>query len=168
VTSRSTNPLRLKQTERFYALRAAAQQSFVLSKTGDARSDASNLLALLPQFSNDWNYGNAVHDFYLVLGRIAVQEGRTNDAKRHLLEAGKVRLPKHQGRVTAELCWVELMRACRLDRKLGQFLRSCLERFGTVSANQPRRIRRAITPSSPSPTRLSTPGSGISVLITIF
>ena len=77
--------------ERFYALRAAAKQSFILGKTEDARSYASNLLALLPQFPNDWNYGNAVHDGNLVVGPIAVQEGRMNDPKRHLLEAGKSR-----------------------------------------------------------------------------
>ena len=75
--------------ERFYALNDAAKQSFVLGKTEDARNYASNLLALLPQFPNDWNYGNAVQDANLVLGRIAVQEGRMEDAKRHLLEAGK-------------------------------------------------------------------------------
>ena len=75
--------------ERFYALNDAAKQSFVLGKTEDARTYASNLLALLPKFPNDWNYGNAVQDANLVLGRIAVQEGRIEDAKRHLLEAGK-------------------------------------------------------------------------------
>jgi hypothetical protein len=74
--------------ERFYALNDAAKQSFVVGKTEDARSYASNLLALLPQFPNDWNYGNAVQDANLVLGRIAVREGRMEDAKRHLLEAG--------------------------------------------------------------------------------
>jgi hypothetical protein len=77
--------------ERFYALNDAAKQSFVLGKTEDARSYASNLLALLPQFPNDWNYGNAVQDANLVLGRIAVREGRIDDAKRYLLESGKSR-----------------------------------------------------------------------------
>lgn len=75
--------------ERFYALGDAAKQSFVLGKTEDARTYASNLLELLPKFPNDWNYGNAVQNANLVLGRIAVQEGRIEDAKRHLLEAGK-------------------------------------------------------------------------------
>jgi len=75
--------------ERFYALNDAAKQSFVLGKTEDARNYASNLLALLPKFPNNWNYGNAVQDANLVLGRIALREGRMEDAKRHLLEAGK-------------------------------------------------------------------------------
>ena len=76
------------EQERFYALDEAAKESFVLGKTQEARNYATNLLALLPRFPNDWNYGNAVQDSNLVLGRIAVQEGRLEDAKRHLLEAG--------------------------------------------------------------------------------
>lgn len=75
--------------ERFYALNDAAKQSFVLGKTEDARRYASNLLVLLRQFPNDWNYGNAVQDANLVLGRIALQEGNIEDAKRRLLKAGK-------------------------------------------------------------------------------
>jgi hypothetical protein len=75
--------------ERFYALNDAAKQSFVLGKTEDARTYASNLLALLPKFSNDWNYGNAVQDANLVLGRVAVKEGHIEEAKHLLLEAGK-------------------------------------------------------------------------------
>ena len=75
--------------ERFYALNDAAKQSFVLGQTEDARRYASDLLALLPKFPRDWNYGNAVHDGNVVLGRIAAREGRMEDAKRHLLEAGR-------------------------------------------------------------------------------
>ena len=74
--------------ERFYALNVAAKQSFAQGKTEDARNYASNLLALLPKFPNDWNYGNAVQDGNLVLGRIALQEGRIEEAKRYLLAAG--------------------------------------------------------------------------------
>jgi len=75
--------------ERFYALNDAAKESFEVGKTEDARQYATNLLALSQRFQNDWNYGNAVHDANLVLGRIAVKQGRIDDAKRCLLEAGK-------------------------------------------------------------------------------
>jgi tetratricopeptide (TPR) repeat protein len=75
--------------ERFYALNDAAKESFVLGNTEAAGKYASNLLALLPQFPNDWNYGNAVQDGNLVLGRIAVREGRIEEAKRYLRESGK-------------------------------------------------------------------------------
>jgi hypothetical protein len=74
--------------DRFYALNEAAKQSFVTGKIEDARSYSTELLALLPQFPKDWNYGHAVHDANLVLGRIAVREGRLEEAKSYLLEAG--------------------------------------------------------------------------------
>lgn len=75
--------------ERFYALNDVAKQSFVLGKVEEARKAANELLVLLPKFTKNWNYGNAVQDGNLVLGRIAVKEGRIEDAKQRLLEAGK-------------------------------------------------------------------------------
>lgn len=74
--------------ERFYALNDTAKQSFICGKLGDAQKYAQELLGLLPQFEKNWNYGNAVQDANLVLGRIAVREGRLDDAKRYLLAAG--------------------------------------------------------------------------------
>ena len=75
--------------KRFYGLNDAAKESFVVGKTEDAQKYALELRTLLPQFQGNWNYGNAVQDANLVLGRIAVREGRIDDAKRYLLEAGK-------------------------------------------------------------------------------
>lgn len=77
------------QEERFYALNKAAKESFVLGKIEDARKFANELMSLLPQFKSNWNYGNAVQDANLVLGRIAASEGRIDEAKQYLLEAGK-------------------------------------------------------------------------------
>jgi tetratricopeptide (TPR) repeat protein len=74
--------------ERFYALDDAAKESFQVGKAEDARKYARELLALLPKFKENWNYGNAVQDANLVLGRIASREGRTDEAKRYLIEAG--------------------------------------------------------------------------------
>ncbi len=75
--------------DRFYALDDAAKESFVAGKTEDARKDATELLSLAPKYVNNWNYGNAIQDGNLVLGRIAVSEGRIEDAKQYLLAAGK-------------------------------------------------------------------------------
>jgi hypothetical protein len=77
------------EPERFYALNDAAKESFVAGKVEDARKYAQELLAMLPKFKGNWNYGNAVQDSNLVLGRIAVREGRIDDAKRYLIESGK-------------------------------------------------------------------------------
>lgn len=75
--------------ERFYALGEAAKEGFVLGKTEEARQYAEELLTLTPSFKDNWNYGNAVQDANLVLGRIAVQEGRIDDAKQFLIKAGQ-------------------------------------------------------------------------------
>jgi hypothetical protein len=76
------------EEERFYALNDAAKEGFVLGKTQEARKHAEELLALLPKYKGNWNYGNAVQDGNLVLGRIAVVEGRLDDAKQFLIKAG--------------------------------------------------------------------------------
>jgi hypothetical protein len=77
------------EEKRFYALNTAAKGSFRDGRIDDARKYAEELSALTPKFEGDWNYGNAVQDVHVVLGRIAVVEGRLEDAKRHLLEAGR-------------------------------------------------------------------------------
>ena len=74
--------------ERFYALNDAAKESFTLGKMDDARRYADELLVLGPKFSDNWNYGNAIQDGNLVLGRLAVRDDRIDDAKRYLLAAG--------------------------------------------------------------------------------
>jgi hypothetical protein len=74
---------------RFYALDAAAKESFLAGHVEDARTFAKELLEISSRFKQDWNYGNAIHDGNLVLGRIAVKEGRLDEAKKCLLEAGK-------------------------------------------------------------------------------
>jgi len=73
---RAANELAKAKTlqARFYALNDAAKESFVLVKTEDARKYAQELLALAAKFQGDWNYGNAIQDGNLVLGRIAVKE----------------------------------------------------------------------------------------------
>jgi hypothetical protein len=75
--------------DRFYALNHAAKESFVVGNVEEARKYARELLALLPQFQGDWNYGNAIQDANLVLGRIAVLEGRMEEARQHLIDSGK-------------------------------------------------------------------------------
>ena len=74
---------------KFYALDGAAKESFNVGKIDDAKNYATELLTLAPKFQGNWNYGNAIQDGNLVLGRIAVHDGKIGDAKNYLLEAGK-------------------------------------------------------------------------------
>lgn len=75
---------------KFIALGQAARQSFAAGKVEDARTYAQELAALLPNFRQHSEYGNAVHDANLTLGRIALREGRIEDAKRYLTESIRV------------------------------------------------------------------------------
>jgi len=75
--------------DRFYALDSAAKESFNVGKIDDAKNYATELLKLAPNFQGNWNYGNAIHDGNLVLGRISVHDGKIEEAKQYLLEAGK-------------------------------------------------------------------------------
>jgi hypothetical protein len=77
------------EQQSFYALDDAAKESFIVGKIEDASKYATELLALAQKFQRDWNYGNAIQDGNLVLGRIAVREGRIEEAKQYLLAAGK-------------------------------------------------------------------------------
>jgi len=54
---------------------------FVAGKIVEARNYAQELMTLLPKYKGDWNYGNAIQDANLVLGRIAVREGKIEAAK---------------------------------------------------------------------------------------
>ena len=74
--------------ERFAALDDVAKESFVVGNIEDARKYATELLTLAPSYVSNWNYGNAIQDGNLVLGRIAVREGRIENAKQYLLAAG--------------------------------------------------------------------------------
>lgn len=80
------------QTEinRYHALGNVAKLDFIFGQIEDARKYANELLSLDAKFGGEpWRDGVAVHDANLVLGRIAAQEGRIEEAKEYLLEAGK-------------------------------------------------------------------------------
>ena len=75
--------------QRFYALRGAAKAAIAVGKMPEAQAYATELLESASQFQDDWNYGNAVHDGHLVLGRLAFRGGDAETAKAELLAAGE-------------------------------------------------------------------------------
>jgi hypothetical protein len=79
----------LGREKRFYALRAAAKCAFDAGRVEEAGTLADELLKLASEFEENWNYGNAVHDGHLVLGRIALKKGDITEANRQLILAGK-------------------------------------------------------------------------------
>jgi hypothetical protein len=74
--------------KKFYALGDAAKESFDAGKIDDAQKYAEQLMALLPNFQKNRDYGGAMCDANVVLGRVAVRKGNLEDAKRYLIAAG--------------------------------------------------------------------------------
>ena len=62
--------------DRFYALGDAAKENLITGEIDAARDYSRELLSMAALFPDDWNYGNAVHDGHMILGRIALKEGR--------------------------------------------------------------------------------------------
>jgi tetratricopeptide (TPR) repeat protein len=80
---------RAEGVDRFYALGDTAKDAFEAGELEKAEQYASELLQSAPKFKDDWNYGNALFEGNIVLGRIALQHGDIVGAKEHLLSAGE-------------------------------------------------------------------------------
>ena len=76
------------EQESFYALNDAAKKSYDYDKYDEAQNYAEELQSLSEKFLDDWNYGNAIQDFHIVLGKIELKDGNVSCAKEHLLSAG--------------------------------------------------------------------------------
>lgn len=77
------------EEERFYQFGDAAKEAFSNGDYAEAKTYAEELETLTPKCKGNWNYGNAIQDSNIVLGRLALKEGRVEDAKKYLLAAGK-------------------------------------------------------------------------------
>ena len=75
--------------ERLWATTAVAKAAFEVGKPDEARRLASQALELAARFRQDSEYGNAIHDGHMVLGRVALKRGDLAAAKRELIDAGK-------------------------------------------------------------------------------
>lgn len=90
--------LALTEMERAYAMPLASRSTLLTSlpatafDAGDipkARAYAEQLLNEASRQGDGWNYGNAIHKGNLILGRIAVREGRVADAVTFLRASGE-------------------------------------------------------------------------------
>jgi TonB family protein len=75
--------------QRFYRLDNLAKAAARAGDWEKAQSYAAELLKLAPEYRDDWNYGNAIHDGNMVLGLVEFHRGKTGSAEQYLLEAGK-------------------------------------------------------------------------------
>lgn len=73
------------ERDRFYALNRASRNALKKGETEKARELATEQEKLLPNYKNDWNFGNAVQDTNQVLGLIDLESGDVEEAKKRLL-----------------------------------------------------------------------------------
>ena len=74
--------------KRYSELPYLAKVAFEAEEFDKARPYASELLEKANKDKKSWNYGNAVHDGNLVLGRLALKAGNIDQAKEYLMKAG--------------------------------------------------------------------------------
>jgi tetratricopeptide (TPR) repeat protein len=89
VTVRERGLEKADSEHRFYSLGALATSAFEAGETAKAQQYASELLQSAPKFKNNWNYGNALFQGNIVLGRVSLERGDISGAKEHLLTAGQ-------------------------------------------------------------------------------
>jgi len=75
--------------ERFWTLGHAAKSCFDGGRFEEAARHIAELREMLPSFKDDWHYHDAFAAVHIVSGRLALREGNVEDAKKHLMEAGR-------------------------------------------------------------------------------
>src|SRR4029077_569376 len=71
--------------ERLFRLGGIAKAAFDAGQYDDAQSYANELLDLAPWFPDNWDYGNAIFDGNMVLGRVALKrDGNLSLAENYL------------------------------------------------------------------------------------
>jgi hypothetical protein len=71
----------------FYSLNDAAKLAVEAHALDRAELYSNELLELSGDFKENWNFGNAIFDGNMVLGRVALRRGNIEEAKRRLLKA---------------------------------------------------------------------------------
>ena len=74
--------------DRFYALADLAHDAWKAGAVDQTAAYAEELLRAAPRYSDDWNYGNAIHVGHMFLGLVAAKRGDLAQARQQLLDAG--------------------------------------------------------------------------------
>lgn len=82
--------LKFEGERRVGVLPSIAKVCLELGRLDEAARHAKECLELAPKFQETGSFGACVHRGNWVLGRVALQAGRTADAKRHLLASAEV------------------------------------------------------------------------------
>ena len=73
--------------QKFLALTDSAPAAYSAGNKAAASAQAKTLLEMAAAYKEDWNYGNAIHAAYLVLGRVAADAGKMDEAREDLFKS---------------------------------------------------------------------------------
>lgn len=76
-------------TVKFYDLTYSLIEKFNAGKTAEVENDIAILKSLLPNYTRDWNYTNALHKINISEGRLALKSGNKVKAAESLIKAGE-------------------------------------------------------------------------------
>ena len=76
------------ETERFFEIRPIMEKAFKDGNIKLAKELAIEYLEIAEMKKDNWNYGNAIHNSNLILGRIALNDKDILNAKKYLIKAG--------------------------------------------------------------------------------
>jgi hypothetical protein len=122
--------------QRFLYLDRAAKTSLAVGRTQEARQFATDMLVLDDKYSRgnpEKANGDAVHDGHLVLGLLALDEGRLEEAKRHLLAAGKSNGSPVLGSFGPNMSLAQELLEKGEQETVLQYLESCRKFWGSGS-----------------------------------
>ena len=111
--------------QRYILLDTAAKTAFQLNQYDQATAYAQELIALAPEFQDDWNYSSAVHNANIILGRSALLKKDIDSAKQFLLAAGKVPYSKILDDRGADLQLASDLLAHGQRETVSQYLQDC-------------------------------------------
>jgi tetratricopeptide (TPR) repeat protein len=83
--------LNVSPIDRFYRLDDVAEAALEAGEFDKAGGYAQELLNAATEYKSNWNYGNAMHNGNLILGRVAIRRGDLAKAGEYLLRAGETR-----------------------------------------------------------------------------
>jgi TonB family protein len=75
--------------ERSYALSELAKAALAGGNDDKAGDYAKELLGTAARYPNNWNYGNALHNGNMILGRVSLRRGDVPSARHYLLKSGQ-------------------------------------------------------------------------------
>lgn len=81
--------LRQPELARFMSSDDRAERAYRKGNWAEAETLAQEGLELAEHYSQEWNYGNVIHNCHQVLGLLSLRERNLPEAKKHLLAAGK-------------------------------------------------------------------------------